>query len=118
MLEDDNTGSERQTAGQGGALVADGMAVTLLVGGDAGIGGDVANDGAGQDDLQRDGKRSGMYERSEGAERSRRIGIPKEGVNGKDTDPPRDGLSGARGGMRHRPTCRRPGGQGLPGEWD
>ena len=38
-------------------LVKDGMAVTLFIGGDAGISGDVANDGAGQDDLQRDGKR-------------------------------------------------------------
>ena len=77
MLEDDNTRLRRQTAGQGGALVADGMAVTLLVGGDAGVGGDVAN-GIGQDDLQRDGERSGMYEGSGGAERSRRIGILQE----------------------------------------
>ena len=69
-------GSERQTAGQGGALVADGMAVTLLVGGDAGVGGDVAN-GIGQDDLQSKGSWSGMYERSGGAERSRR-GIRQE----------------------------------------
>ena len=66
MPEDENTRLGTQTAGQGGALVADGMAVTLLVGGDAGIGGDVG-DGAGQDDLQRTGERSGMYERSEGA---------------------------------------------------
>ena len=42
MLEDDNTRLGTQTAGQGGALIADGMAVTLLVGGDAGIGGDVS----------------------------------------------------------------------------
>ena len=55
MLEDDNTRLRRQTAGQGGALIADGMAVTLLIGGDAGVGGDVG-DGAGQDDLQRDGE--------------------------------------------------------------
>ena len=54
MPEDDNTRLGRQTAGQSGALVADGMAVTLLVGGDAGVGGDVAN-GIGQDDLQREG---------------------------------------------------------------
>ena len=73
MLEDQNTRLGTQTARQGGALIADGMAVTLFIGGDAGVGGDVAN-GIGQDDLQRDGKRSGMYERSEGAERSRRIG--------------------------------------------
>ena len=51
--------------------------------------------GSGQDDLQRTGERSGTYERSEGAGRSRRIGIPKEGVNGKDTDPPK------RRGGRH-----------------
>ena len=93
MLEDDNTRLGRQTAGQSGALVADGMAVTLLVGGDAGISGDVAN-GIGQDDLQRDGKRSGMYERSGGAERSRRIGIPKEGVNGKTPIRPKGGAAG------------------------
>ena len=55
-----------KAAVEGGALVADGMAVALLVGGDAGISGDVG-DGAGRDDLQRDGERSGMYERSEGA---------------------------------------------------
>ena len=66
MLEDQNIRLGTQTAGQGGALVADGMAVTLLVGGDAGISGDVG-DGAGQDDLQRDGKRSGTYEGSGGA---------------------------------------------------
>ena len=66
MPEDENTRLGTQTAGQRGALIADGMAVTLLVGGDAGVGGDVG-DGAGQDDLQRDGKRSRMYERSEGA---------------------------------------------------
>ena len=66
MLEDQNTRLGTQTARQGGALIADGMAVTLFIGGDAGIGGDVAN-GIGQDDLQRDGERSGMYERSEGA---------------------------------------------------
>ena len=41
MLEDDNTRLGRQTAGQSGALVADGMAVTLFIGGDAGVGGDV-----------------------------------------------------------------------------
>ena len=66
MPEDENTRLGTQTAGQGGALVADGMAVTLLVGGDAGVGGDVTN-GIGQDDLQRDGERSRMYEGSEGA---------------------------------------------------
>ncbi len=65
MLEDQNTRFGRETAVEGGALVADGMAVTLLVGGDAGVGGYGA--GVGQDDLQRKGKRSGMYERSEGA---------------------------------------------------
>ena len=70
------------------------MAVTLFVGGDAGVGGDGAN-GIGQDDLQRDkGERSGMYERSEGAEMSRRIGIPKEGVNGKTPIRPRSGAAG------------------------
>ena len=31
MLEDDNTRFRRETAGRGGALVADGMAVTLFV---------------------------------------------------------------------------------------
>ena len=36
-----------------------------------------------------------MYERSEGAERSRRIGIPKERSQRKDTDPPK------RRGGRH-----------------
>ena len=66
MLEDQNIRLGTQTARQGGALIADGMAVTLLIGGDAGIGGDVAN-GIGQDDLQRKGSGSGMYERSEGA---------------------------------------------------
>ena len=65
VLEDQNTRLGRQAARQGGALVADGMAVTLLVGGDAGVGGDGA--GVGQDDLQEKGKRSAMYERSEGA---------------------------------------------------
>ena len=40
MLEDQNTRLGTQTARQGGALIADGMAVALLVGGDAGIGGD------------------------------------------------------------------------------
>ena len=69
------------------------MAVTLLVGGDAGISGDVG-DGAGQDDLQRDGERSGMYEGSGGAERSRRIGIPKEGVNRKTPIRPKGGAAG------------------------
>ena len=54
MLEDQNIRLGTQTAVEGGALVADGMAVTLLVGGDAGVGGDVAN-GIGQDDLQRKG---------------------------------------------------------------
>ena len=54
MLEDQNTRFGRETAVEGGALVADRMAVTLLVGGDAGVGGDVAN-GIGQDDLQRKG---------------------------------------------------------------
>ena len=54
MLEDQNIRLGTQTAGQGGTLVADGMAVTLLVGGDAGVGGYVAN-GIGQDDLQRKG---------------------------------------------------------------
>ena len=54
MPEDENTRLGTQTAGQGGALVADGMAVTLLVGGDAGISGDAAN-GIGQDDLQSKG---------------------------------------------------------------
>ena len=54
MPEDDNTRLGTQTAGQGGALVADGMAVTLLVGGDAGIGGD-ADHRIGQDDLQSKG---------------------------------------------------------------
>ena len=43
MLEDQNIRLGTQTAGQGGALVADGMAVTLLVGGDAGVGGYGAN---------------------------------------------------------------------------
>ena len=52
MLEDQNTRLGTQTAGQRGALVADGMAVALLVGGDAGIGGD-GEYGIGQDDLQR-----------------------------------------------------------------
>ena len=66
VLKDRKAGFGTQTAGQGGALIEDGMAVALLVGGDAGIGGDVAN-GIGQDDLQRTGERSGMYERSEGA---------------------------------------------------
>ena len=66
MLEDQNIRLGTQTAGQSRALVKDGMAVTLFIGGDAGISGDVG-DGAGQDDLQRDGKRSRMYERSEGA---------------------------------------------------
>ena len=94
MPEDDNTRLGTQTAGQGGALVADGMAVTLLVGGDAGISGDAAN-GIGQDDLQRDGKRSGMYERSGGAGRSRRIGILQERSQSVDTDPPK------RRGGRH-----------------
>ena len=54
MLEDQNTRFGRETAVEGGALVADGMAVTLFIGGDAGVGGDVAN-GIGQDDLQRKG---------------------------------------------------------------
>ena len=54
MPEDDNTRLGTQTAGQGGALIEDGMAVTLLVGGDAGISGDAAN-GIGQDDLQSKG---------------------------------------------------------------
>ena len=54
MLKDQNTRLGTQTARQGGALIADGMAVTLLIGGDAGVGGDVAN-GIGQDDLQRKG---------------------------------------------------------------
>ena len=58
MPEDENTRLGTQTAGQGGALVADGMAVTLLIGGDAGVGGDVAN-GIGQDDLQRQGSGAG-----------------------------------------------------------
>ena len=43
MLEDDKTRLRRQAAGQSRALIADGMAVTLFVGGDAGISGDVAN---------------------------------------------------------------------------
>ena len=76
MLEDQNTRFGRETAVEGGALVADGMAVALLVGGDAGVGGYGA--GVGQDDLQEKGKRSAMYERSEGASRSRRIGVPIE----------------------------------------
>ena len=54
VLKDRKAGFGRETAVEGGALVADGMAVTLLVGGDAGIGGDVG-DGIGQDDLQRKG---------------------------------------------------------------
>ena len=54
MLEDQNTRLGTQTAVEGGALVADGMAVALFIGGDAGISGDVAN-GIGQDDLQRKG---------------------------------------------------------------
>ena len=70
MLEDQNTRLGTQTARQGGALIADGMAVTLLIGGDAGVGGYGA--GVGQDDLQEKGKWSGMYERSGGAGRSRR----------------------------------------------
>ena len=40
VLKDRKAGFGRETAGQGGALVADGMAVTLLIGGDAGVGGD------------------------------------------------------------------------------
>ena len=43
MPEDDNTRLGRQAAGQSRALVADGMAVTLLIGGDAGVGGDVSD---------------------------------------------------------------------------
>ena len=35
-----------------------------------------------------------MYERSEGASRSRRIGIPKEGVNGKTPIRPKGGAAG------------------------
>ena len=66
MLEDENTRLGTQTAGQSRALIEDRMAVALLVGGDAGIGGDV-DQWVGQDDLQRTGERSGMYERSEGA---------------------------------------------------
>ena len=89
MPEDENTRLGTQTARQGGALVADGMAVTLFIGGDAGISGYGA--GAGQDDLQQMGKRSGRYERSEGAGRSRRIGIPKEGVDGKTPIRPNGG---------------------------
>ena len=54
MLEDQNTRLGRQAARQGGALIENCLAVTLLVGGDAGIGGYVAN-GSGQDDLQRKG---------------------------------------------------------------
>ena len=46
MLEDQNTRLGTQTARQGGALVADGMAVTLLIGGDAGVGGDLAPENA------------------------------------------------------------------------
>ena len=42
MLEDENTRLGTQTAGQSRALIADGMAVTLLVGGDAGVSGDVS----------------------------------------------------------------------------
>ena len=103
MLEDDKTRLRRQAARQSRALIADGMAVTLLIGGDAGVGGNVG-DGAGQDDLQRTGERSGMYEGSGGAERSRRIGIPKERANSVDTDPPRESLSG--GGIGGS-TCRR-----------
>ena len=47
MLEDQNTRLGTQTARQGGALIADGMAVALFIGGDAGVGGDVG-DGAGK----------------------------------------------------------------------
>ena len=65
VLKDREAGFGRETAGQGGALVADGMAVTLFIGGDAGISGYGA--GVGQDDLQNKGERSGRYERSEGA---------------------------------------------------
>ena len=50
-----------------------------------------------------------MYERSGGAKRSRRTGIPEEGITRKDTDPPGECLGGA--GMqvwgvdgRNRPT--------------
>ena len=42
MPEDGKTWFGRQTAGQSRALIADGMAVTLLVGGDAGVSGDAA----------------------------------------------------------------------------
>ena len=38
-----------------------------------------------------------MYERSEGASRSRRIGIPKEGVNGKTPIRPKGGAAGKHG---------------------
>ena len=55
MLEDDKTRLRRQAARQSRALIEDSMAVALLVGGDAGVGGYVAN-GIGQDDLQRDGE--------------------------------------------------------------
>ena len=54
MLEHQNIRFGRETAVEGGALVADGMAVALLVGGDAGVGGYGA--GVGQDDLQREGE--------------------------------------------------------------
>ena len=93
MPEDENTRLGTQTAGQSRALIKDGMAVTLLVGRDAGISGDVAN-GIGQDGLQRDGKRSGMYERSGCAERSRWTGNPKEGVDGKTPIRPKGGAAG------------------------
>ena len=100
MPEDDNTRFRRETAGQGGALVENGMAVTLFIGGDAGVGGDVAN-GIGQDDLQRDGKRSGRYEGSGGAGRSRRGGR-REGVKPECAAAPPGQIQDLRGQDRPR----------------
>ena len=56
MPEDGKTWFGRQTAGESRALVADGMAVTLFIRGDAGVSGDAERMGPGIEDLQRTGK--------------------------------------------------------------
>ena len=78
MLEDENTRLGTQTAGQSGALVEDGMAVTLIRRRRRGRMAMWVT-GAGQDDLQRRGKL--MYERSEGA--GRRVAAKKRGSFGR-----------------------------------
>ena len=105
MLEDDKTRLRRQTARQSRALIEDGVAVTLFVGGDAGVGGDVAN-GIGQDDLQSKGVEAGCMNalearRGQGGSASRRR---------ESTERHRSAQKAGRQartlgeGMRHRPT--------------